>query len=62
MADVANELDGVVDDLAGLEDRLQLGALVLVHEVFVEVQAGGGQEWSGIVVEIGGESLAFFFL
>ena len=54
MADVADKLDGIVDDLAGLEYGLKLGALVLVYEVFVEVQAGGGQQGAGIVVEIGG--------
>ena len=62
MADIANELDGVVDDLFGVVDALQLGGFVEVDEVFVEVQAGCGEEGAGVVVEVGGDPLAFFFL
>ena len=43
MADVADELDGVINYLAGLEDGLKLGALILVHKVFIQVQSCGGQ-------------------
>ena len=37
MADIADELDRVVDDLLGVVDALQLGGFVEVDKVFVEV-------------------------
>ena len=62
VADIADELDGVIDDLFGVIDALQLGGFVEVDEVLVEVKAGGGKEGAGVVVEVGGDALAFFFL
>lgn len=62
MANVADELDGIVDDLFGVVDALQLGGLVEVDEVLIEVKPGGGQEGACVVMEIGGDPLAFFFL
>jgi len=62
VADVADELDGIVDDLFGVVDALQLGGLVEVDEVLVEVQPGGCEEGTRVVVEIGCDPLAFFFL
>ena len=62
MRDIADQLDGIIDDLFGIVDTLQLRGLVEVHQVFVEVQAGGGQQGACIVVEIGSDALAFFFL
>lgn len=62
MRDIADELDGIVNDLLGIVDALQLGGFIEVNEVFVEVQAGRGQQGAGIIVEVGGYALAFFFL
>ncbi len=62
MTDIADELDSVVDDLLGVVDALQLGGLVEVDEVFVEIQASGREEGAGIIVEISRDALAFFFL
>lgn len=62
MTDVADQLYGIIDDLAGLEDGLELGGLVLVYEILVEIKPCGGEEWTGVIVQVGGESLPFFFL
>ena len=62
MADVPYELDGIINDLAGLEDGLQLGSFILVDQVFIQVEAGCGKERAGIIVEVGCQSLALFFL
>lgn len=62
VADVADELDGIIDDLACLEYALELRGLVLVHEVFIEIEPGGGEEGTGIIMEVGGQSLSFLFL
>ena len=40
MADITHQLYGIIDDLAGLEDGLQLRGLILVHQVLVQVEAG----------------------
>ena len=58
MADITDQLDGIVNDLPGLEDGLQLGGFVLVHEVLIQVEAGRGQEGTGIIMQIGGKALA----
>ena len=44
MADIADQLDGIIDDLPGLEDGLKLRGFVLVHQVLVQVQTGGGEQ------------------
>lgn len=62
MADVADKLDGIIDDLSGLEYGLELCALILVHQVFIQIQAGGGKQWSCVIMQVGGQALAFFFL
>lgn len=62
MRDVPDQLDGIVNDLLGVIDALQLGIDILVYEVFVEVEAGGGQEGPGVIVKVCGYALAFFFL
>ena len=62
MADIADELDSIVDDLLGVVDALQLGGLIEIDEVLIEVQPGCSQEGACIVVEIGGDPLAFLFL
>lgn len=62
MADIPDELDGVVDDLAGLENGLQLGGLILVNKVFIEIEAGGGEQGAGIIMEVGRKPLSFFLL
>lgn len=62
MGDIPDELDGIVNDLLGVIDALQLGIDILVYEVFVEVEAGGGEEGAGVIVEVSGDALAFFFL
>lgn len=62
MRDVPDQLDGIVNDLLGVVYALQLGVDILVNEVFVEVEAGGGEQGPGIVVKVCGYPLPFFFL
>ena len=62
MADVAHQLNGVVQNLPGLENTLELRHLVLVHQVFIQVKPGSGQQWACIVVKVGGNALALFLL
>ena len=62
MTDIADELDGIIKNLPCLEDGLELGSLVLVHQVLVQVKAGGGQQGAGIIVQVGRQALAFFLL
>src|SRR6201999_3543706 len=62
MRDIADELDGIIDDRLGIINTLQLGGLVEVDQVLVQVQTGGSQQWSRVVVQIGGDTLAFLFL
>ena len=37
MRDIADQLNGVIDDLLGIVDALQLGGLVQVDEVLIEI-------------------------
>ena len=62
MGDIADQLDGIVDDLFGVVDALELCLFVEVYEIFVEVEAGRGEQGTGIVVQIGRNALALFFL
>src|SRR5687767_15009201 len=62
VGDVADQLDGIVNNLFGVVDALQLGAFIKVYHVFVEVEPGGGKEGAGVVVQICGNTLSFLFL
>ena len=62
MGDVPDQLDGIVDNLFGVINALELRIDVLVHQVFVEVEPCGGEEWAGVIVKIGCNALSFFFL
>src|SRR5688572_28742322 len=62
MAYVTDKLDSIINNLPGLEDALKLGYFILVYKVFIQVKAGSGQQGAGIIVEVGGKPLAFFFL
>lgn len=62
VTDIAYQLDRVVNDLFGVINALKLGGFVEVDEVFIQVQAGGGKEGAGVVVEVGSDALAFLFL
>lgn len=62
MRDVPDQLDGIVNDLLGVVDALQLGIDILVYQVFVEVEAGSGQKGAGVIVKVCGYALPFFFL
>jgi hypothetical protein len=62
VGDISNELDGIVDDLFGVIDGLQLGIHILVDQVFIEVEAGCGEEGTCVVVKVCGYTLPFFFL
>ena len=62
MRDIADQLDGIVDDLLGIVNALELRLFVQVDEVLVQVQACRGEERTGIVVQVSRNALAFFFL
>ena len=62
MGDIADQLDGIVDNLLGIVDALELGGFIQVDQVLIEVEAGGSQKGACIVVEVGCNTLAFFFL
>jgi hypothetical protein len=62
MGDIADQLDGIVDNLFGIVNTLQLGSLVEVDQVFVQIEPGGRQERACVVMEVGRDALAFFFL
>src|SRR6185295_15448742 len=62
MGDVADQLDGIVDDLLCIVDTLELGLFIQVHEVLVEIEPRGSQEWSCIIVQISCYTLPFFLL
>ena len=53
MADIADKLYRVVDDLPGLEDGLELRGFVHIHQVLIQVKAGGCQQWPSVVVQVG---------
>ena len=59
VADVADQLDSIVDDLAGLEDRLQL-CFVLVNGFSLRVETGGGQQRTCVIVQVGGQNFNIF--
>jgi len=44
MRDIPYQLNGIVDDLFGVVDALELGGLVEIDQVFVQVQAGCCQQ------------------
>ncbi len=62
MTDISDQLNGVIDDLAGLEDRLKLGGFIHIHQVLVQVKPCGGQQGTSIIMQVGGQALPFFFL
>lgn len=62
MRDIPNELDGIVDDLLGAINALELGTFVEVHHVLIEVKPGGSEEGAGIIVQVGSDAGSFFFL
>jgi hypothetical protein len=62
MRDVADQLDGIVDDLLCIVDALELGGLIQVDKVFIEVKPCGGKQGTRIIMQIGCYSLSFFFL
>ena len=62
MGDIPDQLDGIINDLFGIVDTLQLGIDILVYQVFIEVEAGGSQKGAGVIMKICGYTLAFFFL
>jgi len=62
MRDITYQLDGIVDDLFGVIDTLELGLFVEVYKILIEVEAGSGEQRSGVVMQVGGNALAFLFL
>jgi len=60
--DIPDKLDGIVDDLFGAVDALELGVFIEIDHVLVEVETGGGEQRAGIVVQVGGDPGPFFFL
>jgi hypothetical protein len=62
MADIPYQKDGVVNDLLGAENTLQLLGSFLINEVLIQVKPGGSQKRARIVMEICCYSLALFFL
>ena len=62
VADIPDELDRIVDDLLGVIDALQLGSFIEIDEILIQVKPGSGKERAGIIMKVGGDPLAFFFL
>jgi len=62
MRDISDQLDGIIDDLLGVVDTLQLGGLIQVDQVLVKIKPGSSQQGAGIVVQIGCDALSFLFL
>ena len=62
MADITDQLNRIVDDLSGLEDRLELGSFIHIHQVFVEIKAGGSEQGTSVIMQVSGKSLSFLFL
>jgi len=62
VGDIPDQLDGIVDDLFGIVDTLELGLFIQVYEIFIQVEAGRSQQGTGVIMKVGGDPLAFFFL
>ena len=62
MADVADALNGIIDDLFGTEDGLQLLGGFEVNQVFIEVKKGSGQLRTYIIVQVGCNPVSFLLL
>jgi len=62
MGDIADQLDSIVDDLLGIIDALQLGGLIEIDEILIQVQPGRSQEGTGVIMQIRGDPLPFLFL
>ena len=50
MRDIPDQLDGVVDDLLGIIDALELCLFVEVYKILIEVEARRSEQGAGIVV------------
>ena len=53
MRNVADQLDGIVDDLLGIIDALELGLFIKVYKILIEIEARRGEQGAGIVVQVG---------
>lgn len=62
VADIPDQEDGIIDDLLGAVDALELLGLILVDQIFVQVEAGSSQQGAGIIMKIGSNSVSFFLL
>jgi len=59
---ITDQLDRIIYDLLGIVDALQLRADILVYEILIKIKPGCSQQRPGIVVKVGRNSLALFFL
>jgi hypothetical protein len=60
--DVPDQLDGIIYNLLGIVDALQLGRDILVNQVVIQVKTGCSQQWAGVIMKISCNALPFFFL
>ena len=59
---ISDQLDGIIDDLLGIINTLQLSGLIEIHQVLVQIQTRRRQQRTGIIVEIRRNPLPFFLL
>jgi len=62
MGDIPDQLDGIIYDLLGIINTLQLSSDVLVYQVIIQVKAGCSQKGTSIVMKISRNMLPFFLL
>ena len=62
MGDIPDQLYGIINNLLGIVDTLQLCGFIQVDQVFIEVEPGCGKERSCIIMEVSCNALPFFFL
>jgi len=62
MGNIPDQLDGIVYDLLGIINALQLGRNILVNQVVIQVQARRSQQRAGIIMKVSRNALPFFFL
>ena len=62
VANITDELNSIINDLSCLENALKLVYFILVHQVLIQVQSGRSKQWTRVIMQVGSETLALFFL